>query len=95
MEDLSAKLGLNWKKGLTAGESMSGGNTVNHDPDNYAMSGPGSLPVNPTPVVLDSPGLDVPAPKDKPSHLVDGSGNGGAGSWTVSPMSTGFKKGSE
>lgn len=36
---------LNWETGLTAGESMSGGNTISPSPT-AAMSAPGSMPVN-------------------------------------------------
>lgn len=60
---------------LTAGESMSAGNTTTDD-QGIAMSAPGSTPVNPdpsTPVAHDEPGLEVPTKtfshgKSKISH---------------------------
>lgn len=59
MKDLSGM--LNWETGLTAGESMSGGNTVSPNP-NDAMGAPGSMPVN-TPSVKprlnDTPNMDM------------------------------------
>lgn len=49
--------------GLTAGESMSAGNTINRPTS--MMSAPGSLPVNPPPpgAEIDDPALDIPGRK--------------------------------
>lgn len=52
---------------LTAGESMSAGNTQSDDAG-ISMTAPGSQPVNPdpsTPVKHDEPGLEVPTGKTK------------------------------
>lgn len=93
MEDLSAKLGLNWATGLTAGESESAGNTITHDDKNIAMKAPGSSPVNALPEWTDEPALEVP-PVKGPTHLT-GAGKKSDGSWATSPMTTGFTKAGE
>ena len=90
MKDLSSL--LTWATGLNAGESQSAGNTVCYDSKNVAMGAPGSQPVNKIPQMTDIPDLEVPAMKPKASHLVDGGGNGGAGTWETLEMTTGFKK---
>lgn len=56
MKDLSSMLDI--ATALTAGSSMSGGNTISNN--ELAMSAPGSVPVNPdptTPTKVDDPGL--------------------------------------
>jgi len=62
MEDLSHMLSP--RTGLTAGESMAGGNTMSR-PDS-AMSAPGSEPVNPLPAMaeMDDPSLDLSGMQD-------------------------------
>jgi hypothetical protein len=60
----------NLSKGLQAAESMSAGNTISHDPDNFAMQAPGSAPVNPIPSTTDTPSLDVSETSSKPTTLV-------------------------
>lgn len=59
MEDLSHMLPLS--TGLTGGESMSAGNTINRPTS--VMSAPGSTPVNPPPLgsEIDDPSLDIPS----------------------------------
>lgn len=95
MKDLAAELKLSWDKGLTAGESMAGGNTTSHDDSNYAMSAPGSASVYQQPETTDTPDLDVQAGAPKqPTHLT-GAGKKSDGSWATSPMTTGFTKAGE
>ena len=95
MKDLAAELKLNWDKGLTAGESMAGGNTTSTDDANYAMKGPGSKSVYAQPETTDTPDLDIPSGSPSgPAHLVAG-GKKTEGSWTTSPMQTGFTKAGE
>lgn len=56
MKDLSSMLDI--ATALTAGSSMSGGNTISDN--TLAMSAPGSTPVNPDPTAptkVDDPGL--------------------------------------
>jgi hypothetical protein len=93
MEDLSAKLGLNWETGLTAGESMAGGNTTAYDPDNIAMKGPGSESVYPRPESTDEPNLDI-SPVKTPNTVMN-VGKKTNGSWNTLSMTTGFTKAGE
>lgn len=65
MEDLSKM--LNPETALTAGESMSAGNTVSPSVAKTAMAAPGSMPVNvPSvkPRTHDEPGMEVPPVHD-------------------------------
>lgn len=79
MEDLSNK--LNWTTGLNSGLSMSGSNTVSHDPDNTAMKGPGSEPVLPRPEVEDTPSLDVSGVTALTTIVKPGSAVTSSGGW--------------
>lgn len=77
MKDLSSL--ATWAKGLTAGESMGAGNTINLD--KTAMQAPGSSPVDPLPDVTDDATLEVPA-ISKPTTLVKpGSAIPASGAW--------------
>ena len=82
MKDLSSM--LNWETGLTAGESMSGGNTVSPSPD-AAMTAPGSMPVNTpskTPRVNDTPTVEVtPSAKTSTGEKSSASPTSTNGDW--------------
>lgn len=71
MEDLSHMLPN--ETGLTGGESMSAGNTINRPTS--TMSAPGSLPVNPPPpgAEIDDPALDIGGVKG-PTVLISSTG---------------------
>lgn len=65
MKDLSSMLNL--ETGLTAGESMSGGNTISPNLGKDAMTAPGSMPVNTpskTPKINDTPAVQVTPKSD-------------------------------
>jgi hypothetical protein len=74
MEDLSKKYYGDQSTGLTAGTSMSAGNTTTIP--GAAMQAPGSKPVNPLPLgaEVDDPAMEVP-PVKGPTVLVDSHGN--------------------
>ena len=95
MKDLAAELKLTWENGLNAGESMAGGNTTAHDGDNHAMKGVGSESVYPRPEVTDAPDLEVSGSANTMPTTLMGVGKKTDGSWTTSPMQTGFQKAGE
>lgn len=82
MQDLSHLLNL--ETGLTAGESMSAGNTVSPSTGKTAMAAPGSMPVNipsAKPRQHDDPGLEIPAEDENINKPKFGSSPTSSGSW--------------
>jgi hypothetical protein len=67
------------KHALVAGSSMAAGNTVNTTAEKYAMTSPGSAPVDPLPAKeeLDDPNIeDSPMDKDPRATVMERAGRG-------------------
>lgn len=79
MQDLTSR--VTQGTALNAGESMAAGNTVSHDPDNVAMSAPGSAPVNPLPSTTDDPKIEIPSPEGPTTVVHPGSSVPVSGTW--------------